>query len=138
MLRHQEGRLAEADTLYRHSLELEPDNPQALRLCGILARERNDFSTSIKLLRQAAAVAPTDARCTSELAISEMASGDLESAESLFRRALSCDPGSRRALANLGALLQRRGQARRHRSPGGSIVTPPGLRRARPAPRPGE
>ena len=60
MLRHQEGRLAEADTLYRQSLELEPDNPQALRLCGILARERSDFSTSIKLLRQAAAVAPAD------------------------------------------------------------------------------
>ena len=109
MLRHQEGRLAEADTLYRQSLELEPDNLQALRLCGILARERNDFSTSIKLLRQAAVIAPTDARCTSELAISEMASGDLESAESSFRRALSCDPESRRALANLGALLQRRG-----------------------------
>lgn len=109
MLRHQEGRLAEADTLYRRSLELEPENPQALRLRGILARERNDFSMSIELLRQAAAVAPADSRGSSELAISEMASGDLESAELSFRRALAGDPGSRRTLANLGALLQRRG-----------------------------
>jgi tetratricopeptide (TPR) repeat protein len=109
MLRHQEGRLVEAEALYRRSLELEPDNAQALRLCGILARERNDLAASLELLGRAAEAAPADARCAGELAISQMDSGDLDSAESSLRYALSRDPESSRALANLGALLQRRG-----------------------------
>jgi tetratricopeptide (TPR) repeat protein len=109
MARHQEGRLAEAETLYRRSLEIEPDNAQALRLCGVVAREQEQFASSIALLTQAVVAAPNDPRGYSELAASEMVVGDLDSAESSFRQALECDPESRRALANLGALLQRRG-----------------------------
>jgi tetratricopeptide (TPR) repeat protein len=109
MLMHQHGRPADADKLYRQCLELEPNNAQALRLCGILARDRNQMPSSLALLRRAVVVAPDDTRAHSELAISEMVSGDLESAESSFRSALNCDPESGRALANLGALLQRRG-----------------------------
>ena len=112
MVRHREGRLAEADDFYRRSLELEPDNLQALRLCGILARERGDLRASIRLLERAAGIAPGDPAPIGELAISQMASGNLQLAESTFRRALACDPESRRVLANLGALLQRRGHLR--------------------------
>jgi tetratricopeptide (TPR) repeat protein len=109
MSQHQQGRLVEADTLYRRCLELEPDNAQALRLCGVLARDQGQLGRSIALLRRAAEAAPGDPRGRNELAISEMTSGDLEAAEASFRRALDSDPESGRVLANLGALLQRRG-----------------------------
>ncbi len=109
---HREGRLSAADALYARSLKLEPGNAQALRLCGILARERNDLTASINLLKQAAAAAPENPEPLGELALSYMAAGDLQRADVSFRAALKCDPKSRKVLANLGALLQRRGHQR--------------------------
>jgi len=37
---HQAGRLAEADSLYRRVLEIEPDNASALHLRGVLAHQQ--------------------------------------------------------------------------------------------------
>jgi Flp pilus assembly protein TadD len=109
MAAHQAGRMAEADALYRRAIEAEPGNAQALRLRGILARERGERDASLRYLRRACEVAPGDPQPLAELAVSRMAAGDLERAEADLREALALDPGRSRALANLGALLQYRG-----------------------------
>ena len=58
MDRHQQGDLYEADLLYAQTLHLDPDNQQALRLRGILARERGELDQSLQLLQHACQLAP--------------------------------------------------------------------------------
>lgn len=109
MQRHQRGDLYAAELLYRRSLELEPDNCQALRLRGILARERGELDLSLELLRAAQAAQPDNPEPHGELAITLMAAGEPDQAETILRRALESAPEATRILANLGALLQHRG-----------------------------
>jgi Flp pilus assembly protein TadD len=107
---HQRGDLARADELYAQVLAARPDQAQALRLRGILARERGELSLSGALLSRAAAAAGHDPRPVDELALTRLAAGDLPGAETALRDALERDPGYQRARANLGALLQYRGR----------------------------
>jgi len=109
MVLHQQGRLDSADELYAQALDTEPDNRQALRLRGILARQRADYELSLRLLQRLGQLAPRDPVPANELALTYMASGDLYAAERTLRDAVRFDRSSRRALANLGAILQRRG-----------------------------
>lgn len=109
MAAHQAGRFAEADRLYREAVAADPGNARALRLRGILAREREDLEGSARLLARAAEVAPGDAAPLCELAVTRLAAGDVEAAERALRAALARDPEHPRTLANLGAILQYRG-----------------------------
>ena len=109
MAAHQAGRLEEADRLYHAAVRDNPDNAQALRLRGILARERGDLPASARLLARAAEVAPGAAAPLAELALTRMAANDLDGALRDLRAALARDPAHGRSLANLGALLQYRG-----------------------------
>ncbi len=106
---HEHGRLDEADVLYAKVIAAAPDHLQALRLRGILARQRGDLTASITCLQMAVEMAPDDAAALNELALSHMAAGDLHAGEAALRDTLDIEPDSRRALANLGALLQRCG-----------------------------
>lgn len=106
---HQQGRLDQADDLYGRYLATEPEHGQALRLRGILARERGELQFSKSLLEQAAGVAVADAEPLSELALTLMAAGELDLAECALRDAIARDNRSIKALANLAALLQHRG-----------------------------
>jgi uncharacterized protein (TIGR02466 family) len=109
MQRHRAGDQNEAELLYAATLRLEPDNVQALRLRGALARERGDIGASRSFLQHAAQQAPDDAEVLSEIALTCMAAGDLPGAAHNLHKCLLLDPGSARAAANLGAVLQQRG-----------------------------
>ncbi|MBM4197079.1 MAG: tetratricopeptide repeat protein [Gammaproteobacteria bacterium] len=110
MAAHRAGRLEDADRLYRRAVEADPGDVQALRLRGILARERGDLDASSRLLGRAAEVAaPGDAAPLAERALTRLAAHDLDGALADLRAALGRDPDHGRALANLGALLQYRG-----------------------------
>jgi len=108
---HQQGRLEEAAARYDEVIAAEPDNTQALRLRGVLARQCGDIGASIRLLETAYRLAPTDVTTANDLALSLMAAGDLQAAETALREALGRVRESPRALANLGALLQQRGHS---------------------------
>ncbi len=106
---HQAGRLEDADRGYAAVLEAEPAQPEALRLRGILARQRGDLRTSVDCLQAAVEAAPGQAESLCELALSLLAAGDLAGATAALRDALDEAPDSPKALANLGAVLQYRG-----------------------------
>ncbi len=106
---HRLGRHADADSLYARFLDAKPGHAQALRLRGILARERGDAGASVRILRQAVEAAPDEAEPRSELGLSLIAAGDLEAATRSLRTAVELDSDSPRAVANLGAVLQFRG-----------------------------
>jgi len=106
---HQEGRIYDAELHYARALELEPDNVQALRLRGVLARERGDVELALQLLRKATELQPSSAEPQAEIALTLMMAGDLQGAEDAFRDALTLAPNAIDTLANFGALLQHRG-----------------------------
>jgi tetratricopeptide (TPR) repeat protein len=106
---HQQGQLSEAEIFYRRVLDVDSHHPQALRLWGILCRERGQLATSISMLTRLTEVAADDPASFSELALTHMMSGHLYQADACFRQALICEPNFHKALANLGALLHRRG-----------------------------
>jgi tetratricopeptide (TPR) repeat protein len=108
MAAHQSGRWQQADDAYAGVLRALPDHLQALRLRGILKRELGDLAGSAALLRRAAELAPASADALAELALTHLAAGDLELAETALRRSLGRER-SPKALANLGAVLQYRG-----------------------------
>jgi uncharacterized protein (TIGR02466 family) len=112
MERHQQGDLYEADLLYAQTLHLAPDNEQALRLRGILSRERGDLENSLKFLQRASDLAPMNPEPRGEIALAQMAAGDLHEAELTLRKALQLNPESVKTLTNLGALLHHRGHIR--------------------------
>jgi len=107
---HRAGRLAEADLAYARVLALVPEHARALRLRGILARERGDLERSVGWLRQATAAAPADAEAPAELGLSYLAAGYLNLADRAFRQALARNPAALKARANLGALSLYRGR----------------------------
>ena len=106
---HQEGRAYDAELHYAKALELDPKNVQALRLRGVLARERGDVETAVQLLRKAADHEASNAEPRAEIALTLMMAGDLQGAEDAFRATLTLAPNAIDVLANLGALLQHRG-----------------------------
>ena len=109
MTLHRQGRLVEAEEFYQRILDLDPRQLQALRLAGVLARERGELSKSLKRLTRLAEIADDDPSSLSELALTHMMAGHLRRADAYFRQALARDANCYKAMANLGALLQRRG-----------------------------
>src|SRR5262245_33319582 len=55
---HHAGRLAEAESIYRQVLAVQPDNVDALRLLGILACRTGHVDPGVTLLRRAMKLAP--------------------------------------------------------------------------------
>ncbi len=105
MALHQEGRLAEAEKLYREILRQSPKRFDALYLLGIAALAAGKFQRAIDLIdrsiRQNPAFPP--AWCNKGLALAQLA----RHAEALasFEQALSLDPGFAEAWYNRGISL---------------------------------
>src|SRR5260370_14548425 len=63
---HQEGRLSEAETLYRRVLRGDPDHVGALHALGVMVARRGDHASGQTLIERAWALAPNNptAPCT--------------------------------------------------------------------------
>jgi cytochrome c-type biogenesis protein CcmH/NrfG len=55
---HQDGRVKEAEALYRQVLAAEPDNPEALHLLGVRSLQRGDAQAAADLIRRAIGIGP--------------------------------------------------------------------------------
>lgn len=99
---HQDGRLAEAESAYRHVLRLEPDQADALRFLGVIFRQRGDLSPARDYLEKALAVQPNDAHAHHDLGLVHFAGGHIEQAVAAYRRAIEILPVFPDAHYNLG------------------------------------
>jgi predicted Zn-dependent protease len=50
---HQAGNLLEAEKGYRKILVRDPNNPDALHLCGVVKSQQGDYPAAIKLIERA-------------------------------------------------------------------------------------
>ncbi|EKE67205.1 putative O-linked N-acetylglucosamine transferase, SPINDLY family protein, partial [Oceanibaculum indicum P24] len=99
---HQQGKLAEAENLYRQVLALDPREPRALQLLGVAHHQRSDHETARILIQQAIILDPSKAEFHSNLGIVLKKLGDEKAAMAGFNRALALWPRFAEPLSNLG------------------------------------
>jgi tetratricopeptide (TPR) repeat protein len=107
---HRQGRLAEAEALYRQVLATAPRQPDALHLLGLIANAAGRTAEAIDLIRQALAVQPDLAAAHYNLGRILQGQGAFDQAEQAYCQALASQPGYIEALENLGGTLQAQGK----------------------------
>lgn len=96
---HRQGRLAEAEALYRQVHAAFPDHPGALHGLGLVALRTGRPDEAATLLARAAKAAPANGAIRSDLGTANLAAGRYEAAAHAFEEALTLRPD---ATARLG------------------------------------
>jgi predicted O-linked N-acetylglucosamine transferase (SPINDLY family) len=103
----QQGRVAEAESIYRQVLQAEPTHAEALYLLGYLEHRRRNHPLAVELLGRAIEVEPEQAVFHHVLAEALRALEQFEPAVAAYRTAISLKADYAVAHNNLGTLLER-------------------------------
>ncbi|HMD53211.1 MAG TPA: tetratricopeptide repeat protein [Phycisphaerae bacterium] len=99
---HQAGRLAEAEAIYLQILRLEPKQPDALHLLGMIELQTGRGQRAVDLIKQAIDIDPSAAVYYNNLGLALQDRGDLDAAVAAYRRAIELLPDYATAYSNLG------------------------------------
>ena len=108
---HRAGRLDDALACYEQVLAVQPDQPDAGHLSGLIAFQRGDIDRAVALMSNASAAAPGNPAIHNNLGLAHAAERDHASAAENFRRAIALSPSYAEAHCNLGNMLAELGQA---------------------------
>ena len=108
---HNQGRFTEAERLYRSILNVDPNQPVALHLLGVLAQQANQSETALELISKAVSIKPDYFKAHSNLGnvLNEM--NYFDRAVKCFHRAIEIEPKYAQAHGNLGNALRGLGQS---------------------------
>ncbi len=106
---HRDGRLEEAEQIYRRILAVEPANPGALNFLGVLLHRRGESAEAVRLIERAIARRPDYADAHNNLGMVLSGLGRFAEAAAAWRRAIDCRPVFPEAYNNLGAALRLQG-----------------------------
>ncbi len=107
---HQQGRLPEAEQLYRAQLRLTPDHPDTLHSLAVIRAQRGDPDDARRLLRKVIKKQPKSASAHNSLGNVLQAQKRYQEAIAMYRRAIALDPGLAVAINNLGNALRAEGR----------------------------
>ena len=110
MQAHESKQIEEAGRLYLAAVNLEPDNPDALHLLGILHGQFGDDQVAVTLIRRAIELNPQEAMFHNNLGNVLLNLNQVEEAEPCYRQAVQLDTARYDAQNNLAVLLGRRGE----------------------------
>ena len=107
---HQEGRLEDADRLYRQALARNPGDANALHLLGVLQAQRSDLAAADDLIGRSIAIEPGNpiAHYNRGNVLRELKR--LDEALASFDQALALMPGHIEAWSNRGTVLEELGR----------------------------
>ncbi|HVX84226.1 MAG TPA: tetratricopeptide repeat protein [Phycisphaerae bacterium] len=107
---HQAGRAAEAEVAYRQTLAMNPNNPDALHMLGVLLHQHGHTQQALPLVARAAALQPNNADIFVNLAELQRCVGQVEAGLQSARRAVEIAPANASAHVNVAALLRAAGR----------------------------
>ncbi len=102
---HQAGQLAEAESIYRQVLQVDPRHSDALHYLGVISHQQEDPDTAVELISKAIQSAPDNASYHSNLGEAFRALGRFDEATAAYEEALAIDPGFAMAHNNLANVL---------------------------------
>ena len=102
---HEQGRLNEAENIYRQILETAPNNPDILNLLGLIAQQKGLHAQAVDYFYQAIRLAPGHAPFHFNLALSlENDNKPVEALQS-YQDALRLNPELKEAYDNMGDIF---------------------------------
>ena len=104
------GRFADATKILREVIACEPDEPNALHLCGVAAYQSGDDDAAVEWFGKAVAVCPQSAEFRNNHGLALHRLGRLAEAVAEFRRVLVLAPDLPEAHNNLGNTLNELGE----------------------------
>lgn len=105
----QGGDLERGEALYRQALAVDPTSVPTLRqYADFLQRHKKDTAGARARLNEALDLEPDDLQTLHKLASLAVQSGDIDSAESLYERALTVDPENLTSLRSYATFLESR------------------------------
>ena len=107
---HQQGRLEQAQALYRRVLDLDPRQFDALHLLGVIERQRGHPAHAVELIEEALRIDPQQARAHCNLGAALQDLGRTGDALASYEAALRLDPAYALAWDNRGNTLRRLGR----------------------------
>lgn len=105
---HREGKLQEAEMLYRRILEIDPDYADALQGLGLIAAQTGYASDAVTLFQAAVKSGPTNPEYHNNLGMAYLNTDRGSKAVKAFREAVRLAPGYAEAHFNLGVAEAKR------------------------------
>lgn len=106
---HQQGRVGDAETLYRRVLQEHPEHATAMHFLGLAAHQRGDNDAAETLMRRAAEVEPENPVFLKNFAEMLVGCGRLETAVPVYQRRLALEPADAPSWHRLGQVFSRLG-----------------------------
>ncbi len=97
----QNGRIAEAEAIYRRVLQQQPDHPGAWHLLGVARQQQGDYA-ALEFIGRAISINPQKAVYHNNCGAAMQSLGRHAEAAESFQRALTICPNYADALSNLG------------------------------------
>ena len=104
---HQQGRLADAERLYRQILTAMPGHFDALHLLAVVKGQQDQFEAAAELFEQALGINPDSAAALSNFGNVLQALGRYTQALAVYDRSVALRPDSPKALMHRGNVLRR-------------------------------
>ncbi|MFA4994585.1 MAG: tetratricopeptide repeat protein [Bdellovibrionales bacterium] len=102
---HINGRIGDAERLYREVLAGNPQDAIALHYLGIILYHRGEFVEAVDLIRQSLSIQPNSAEAMSNLGLVLVAQEKTEEAIALYRKAIALKPDNADNYNNLASAL---------------------------------
>jgi predicted O-linked N-acetylglucosamine transferase (SPINDLY family) len=103
---HQQGRLAEASSIYQEIISLDPSNFDATHMSGVIALQTGNYPAAFELLKSSIELQPEHDGAHINLALVLQAYGRTDLALQCLNRAVTLNPSNPTAWNNRGNLLQ--------------------------------
>ena len=103
---HQQGKLGQAEVIYRQFLEIEPRSADALHLLGVIAFQTGSHQSSVEMIDRAIEINPNVASYYSNRGISLQKLKQLDAAVASYDKAIALKPDYAEAYSNRGNALK--------------------------------
>ena len=103
---HEQGKLDEAEAVYRRLLEINPEHTDLLHLLGMIAMQKKSFDSAIELLYKAVRLAPESAAYEFTLAQALQDAGHPKEALEHYRSVLARNDTFAETYHNMGIIYR--------------------------------